>query len=82
MAVRTEDLDKAIAEVMVIGTDRLRKITAVPVTTSHMPCAQYDGMYDLPEESIILVICPLNSLIESHMKEWRQRSIQIACLCM
>ena len=78
MAVRTEDLDKAIAEVIgtfdsveeisaeqregivnyiqrkdIIGglADRPWKITAVPVTTCHMPCAQYDGIFDLPEES-------------------------------
>ena len=77
MDVRTEDLDKAIAEV--IGTfdgveeisaeqredivnyiqrkdigglaDRPWKITAVPVTTWHMPGAQYDGIFDLTEES-------------------------------
>ena len=77
MAVRTEDYNKTVAEV--IGTfdgveeisveqregivnyiqrkdisglaDRLWKITAVPVTTWHMPCVQYDGIYDLPKES-------------------------------
>ena len=31
--------------------DRLWKVTLVPVTICHMPCAQYDGIYDLPEES-------------------------------
>ena len=29
----------------------LWKVMAVPVTTWHMPCAQYDGIYELPEES-------------------------------
>ena len=31
--------------------NRLWKITSVPVTTWHMPCVQYDGIYELPEES-------------------------------
>ena len=45
--------------------DRLWKVTLVPVTTWHMPYAQYDGIYDLPEESHYLSYL----LIESHMKE-------------
>ena len=31
--------------------DRLWKVSLVSVTTWHMPCAQYDGIYDLPAES-------------------------------
>ena len=31
--------------------DRLWKVTLVPVTTWHMPYAQYDRIYGLPEES-------------------------------
>ena len=32
------------------------------------------------KKAIVLVICPLNALIESHMKELRQRSISCTCL--
>ena len=35
------------------------------------------GYTTCPKKAIILVICPLNALIESHMKELRQRNIQI-----
>ena len=45
--------------------DRLRKVTLVPVTTWHMPWAQYD-LYEerhYTKKNIILVICPLNALI-------------------
>ena len=43
--------------------DRLWKVTAVQVTTWHIPCAQYD-IYELPEEShYFLVIFPLIALI-------------------
>ena len=45
--------------------NRLWKVTLVPVTTWHMPYAQYDGIYDLPKESHYLSYF----LIESHMKE-------------
>ncbi|XP_073234640.1 uncharacterized protein [Porites lutea] len=44
-----------------------------------MACAQYDGMYVLPKKAIILVICLLNVVIESHMRELRQRSISCTC---
>ena len=35
------------------------------------------GYTTCPKKAIILVICPLNALIESHMKELQQRNIQI-----
>ena len=38
------------------------------------------GYTSYPKKAIILVICPLNALIESHMKELRQRSISCTCL--
>ena len=38
------------------------------------------GYTSCPKKAIILVICLLNVLIESHMKELRQRSISCTCL--
>ena len=38
------------------------------------------GYTSYPKKVIILVICPLNALIESHMKELWQRSISCTCL--
>ena len=38
------------------------------------------GYTNYQKKAIILVICPLNVLIESHMKELRQRSILCTCL--
>ena len=38
------------------------------------------GYTSYPKKAIILVICPLNALIESQMKELRQRSISCTCL--
>ena len=38
------------------------------------------GYMSYPKKAIILVICPLNALIESYMKELRQRSISCTCL--
>ena len=56
--------------------DRLWKLPAVPVTTWHMPCTQYDGIYEFPEESHYFSYLP----VESHMKELWQRSISCTCL--
>ena len=38
------------------------------------------GYTSYPKKAIVLVICLLNALIESHMKELRQRSISCTCL--
>ena len=38
------------------------------------------GYTSYPKKAIILVICLLNALIESHMKELRQGSISCTCL--
>ena len=109
MAVRTEDLDEAIAEV--IGTfngveeisaeqregivnyiQRKDILTVLPTGYGKSLLFQLlqgiccvlntVGYTTYPKKAIILVICPLNALIKSHMKELPQRSIQIACLCM
>ena len=38
--------------------DWLWKIT-VPVTTWHMPCTRYDGIYELPKESHFFSYLPV-----------------------
>ena len=107
MAVRTEDLSKAIAEV--IGTfDGVSEISAqqregianyvqrkdilAVLPTGHGKSLLFQllpgicralntmGYTSYPKKAIVLVICPLNALIESHMKELRQRSISCTCL--
>ena len=107
MAVRTEDLDKAVAEV--IGTfDGVSEISAeqregianyfqrkdilAVLPTGHGKSLLFQllpgicralntmGYTSYPKKAIVLVICPLNALIESHMKELRQRSISCTCL--
>ena len=103
MAVRTEDLDKAIAEVIgtfdgveelsaeqrkgIVNYIQRKDILAVLPTGYGKSllfqllriCRALNTMgyatYPKKALAIILVICPLNALIESHMKELRQRSI-------
>ena len=98
MAVRIEDMDKAIAEV--IGSfDSVEEVTAqqredivnyiqrkdiLSLLFQLLPgiCRALNtmGYTSYPKKAIILVICPLNALIESHMKELRQISISCTCL--
>ncbi|XP_068723363.1 ATP-dependent DNA helicase Q1-like [Montipora capricornis] len=107
MAVRIEDIDKAIAEV--IGSfDGVEEVTAQQregianymqrkdilsvLSTGYGKSLLFQllpgicralntmGYTSYLRKAIILVICPLNALIESHMKELRQRSISCTCL--
>lgn len=36
--------------------------------------------YDLPEKPILIIICPLNSLIDSHIRELRSRGFRASSL--
>ena len=36
-------------------------------------CLRAKGISRVPEKPILLIICPLNSLIDSHVRELRQR---------
>ena len=38
------------------------------------------GYCNYPKSAIVIVVCPLNALIECHMKELRQRGISCTCL--
>lgn len=38
------------------------------------------GYKSFPEKCVVLVICPLVALIESHMNELKKRGISCACL--
>ena len=98
MAVRTEDLDKAIAEVIgpFDGVSEIsaeqrgrianyvqRKDILAVLPTGHGKSLLFQllpgiwralntmGYTSYPKKAIVLVICPLNALIESHMKELR-----------
>jgi len=35
---------------------------------------------DYPKSLIVIVVCPLNALIECHMKELKRRGISCTCL--
>ena len=43
-------------------------------------CHNQMGHCDYPKSAIVIVVCPLNALIECHMKELRQRGISCTCL--
>jgi len=102
MDVQTEDLNKAISEVVerFDGADkisveqregiensiqRMDVLAVLPTGNGKsllfqlLPgiCLALNkmGYTSYPKSAIILVICPLNALIESHMKELRQRGI-------
>ena len=43
-------------------------------------CHNQMGHCDYPKSAIVIVVCPLNALIECHMMELRQRGISCTCL--
>ena len=43
-------------------------------------CLNQMGYCNFPKSAFVIVVCPLNALIECHMKELRQRGISCTCL--
>ena len=45
-------------------------------------CAELNkmGFSEYPKKPVVIVVCPLNALIECHMKELRERGISCTCL--
>ena len=43
-------------------------------------CLRLNQYSNYPKSAIVIVVCPLNTLIECHMKELRQRGISCSCL--